>query len=114
MEEDKKMAPIIQQNPEIIKVRRRIGILMLLALAVVTIPLIMIGMVKSLLYIVPVLVFIFMMYYARFLQKHPETKEYGKKLEQIEITGFRTWLKIIIIGIIIIIITLIIIFTWLL
>jgi len=111
MEENKKIAPIIRQNPEFYKIRRT-GIIILGIIVVMSLALIIIGEWKYLQFIVPVIVFLFMMYYVRFLQKNPKTREYGQNLEQVEVTGFRTWLKIITIGTIIVIITIIIIFTW--
>jgi len=112
VEGGKKIAPIIRQNPEFYKLRM-VGIIMIAVIVITSILFIMIGEWKSLQYIVPFIVFLFMMYYARFLQKNPKTREYGQKLEQVEVTGFKNYMKIVIIGAIIIIITAIIILAYL-
>ncbi len=44
-------------------------------------------------YAIPIIIFLYMMYYAKWIQKKKEIADYGKKMEKIQVTGINNAIK---------------------
>lgn len=95
-EEGKEAAKMSRQFPGFFKVRVVAGVTFLLML-IISIYFYLIEKLWYLVFLAPVLVFSFMMYYANFLRQHKQTEAYGEKLANIEKSGFKTRVRLIVI-----------------
>jgi len=111
MDEDKKSFEIIKKQPDFYKIRI-VALIALLLMIIISGFFIYIRKLDCIIYIVPIVVFLYMMYYAKWIQKKKELADYGKKMEKIQVTGITNAIKWsycgLIIGIIIAVILLVI------
>ena len=92
MDEDKKAREIIKKQPDFYKVRI-VALIALLLMIIVSGFFLYIDKLDYIIYTVPVIVFLYMMYYAKWAQKKKELADYGKKIEKIQVTGITNAIK---------------------
>ena len=92
MYENKKAWEIIKKQPDFYKVRI-VALIALLLMIIVSGFFIYIRKFDYIIYTVPIIVFLYMMYYAKWVQKKKDLTDYGKKMEKIQIIGITNAIK---------------------
>ena len=92
IEEDKKAFEIIKKQPDFYKVRI-VALIALLLMIIVSGFFIYINKLDCIIYVVPIIVFLYMIYYSKWMQNKKDIAQSGKKIKKVQVTGITKAIK---------------------